>query len=275
MLTRNNIKFLAIARATDKVIVACYLHSSDSISSRDRKADLTLFKEMLSKVIRAPMWTSQVVPDGRNSLECDSNKFHFTMTNDELVFAAITCKEYPVRLAFQVINAVQRVVVSTYGSKALTCAENELDGDCTQPFAAIATTYNDLIKQDKLSEVLSQVHDVQTIMCDSIHMALSNTEKLEVVEQKTNDLTEQAKVFCNSSRKLHHHVWWKHFKLVLVLLFIALLILLLILTTLGVFTNRSSAENTPALNATTFRPTHLDTYAHLQKKQQQQQQQQK
>ena len=103
------------------------------------------------------------------------------------------------------------------------------------------------------------MHDVQTIMCDSIHMALSNTEKLEVVEQKTNDLTEQAKVFCNSSRKLHYHVWWKHVKLVLVLLVIALLILLLVLTTLGVFTNRSSAENTPTLNATTFRPNHPDT----------------
>lgn len=121
-LTRDNIKFLAIARATDKAIVACYLHSSTR-KPQVNMNELSVYKEMLSKVIRAPTWKSQVTPNGRHSLECDPNKFHFTMDNDELVFAAITAKDYPIRLAFQMIAAVQQDIVPKFGSKALTCRE--------------------------------------------------------------------------------------------------------------------------------------------------------
>lgn len=121
-LTRDNIKFLAIARATDKAIVACYIHSSTRKQQVDMN-ELNVYKEMLSKVIRAPTWKTQVTPNGRHSLECDPNKFHFTMDNDELVFAAITAKDYPIRLAFQMIAAVQQEIVPKFGSKALTCKE--------------------------------------------------------------------------------------------------------------------------------------------------------
>jgi hypothetical protein len=122
-LTRDNVKFLAIARATDKVVVACYMHSSDGKPARGGEAEMNVFKEMLSKVIRAPTWKTQVTPNGRHSLECDPNKFHFTMNNDELVFAAITAKDYPIRLAFQMISAVQQEIVPKFGAKALTCRE--------------------------------------------------------------------------------------------------------------------------------------------------------
>lgn len=122
-LTRDNVKFLAIARATDKAIVACYVHTGGRKPQPADLAELGVFKEMLAKVIRAPTWKTQVAPNGRHSLECDPNKFHFTMDNDELVFAAITAKDYPIRLAFQMIAAVQQEIVPKFGSKALTCRE--------------------------------------------------------------------------------------------------------------------------------------------------------
>lgn len=126
-LTRDNVKFLAIARATDKAIVACYLHTSTKKPQVDMN-ELVVYKEMFSKVIRAPTWKSQVTPNGRHSLECNPNKFHFTMDNDELVFAAITAKDYPIRLAFQMITNVQQEIVPKFGSKALTCREVSLAG---------------------------------------------------------------------------------------------------------------------------------------------------
>ena len=124
-LTRDNIKFIAIARATDKAIVCSYLHNSNRKPQIDLN-ELVVYKEMLAKVIRAPTWKSQVTPNGRHSLECDPNKFHFTMDNDELVFVAITAKDYPIRLAFQMIGAIQQEIVPKFGSKALTCKEVRL-----------------------------------------------------------------------------------------------------------------------------------------------------
>lgn len=59
---------------------------------------------------------------------------------------------------------------------------------------ALATQYDDRTKVDKISEVLHQVDNVKSVMHTNIQVVLSNTEKMEVVEQKTNDLSEQAKV---------------------------------------------------------------------------------
>ncbi|DAZ99954.1 TPA: hypothetical protein N0F65_008761 [Lagenidium giganteum] len=240
-LTKDNVKFMAIARATDKAIVCSYIHNSSRKGAADLN-ELNQYREMLSKVIRAPTWKSQVTPNGRHSLECDPNKFHFTMDNDELVFAAITAKDYPIRLAFQMITAVQQEIVPKFGSKALTCRENGLDKDCMKALAAIATTYDDRTKVDKISEVMNQVDAVKGVMHNNIQVVLSNTEKMEVVEQKTNDLNEQAKVFRNTGRKLRKEMWWKNVKLTILLTVCAILVLIIILAMAGVFKKSSSSD---------------------------------
>ncbi|CEG38537.1 vesicle-associated membrane protein 7b [Plasmopara halstedii] len=247
-LTRDNIKFLAIARATDKVIVACYMHTAGK-PVRNGEGDMNVFREMLSKVIRAPTWKTQVTPNGRHSLDCDPNKFHFTMNNDELVFAAITSKDYPIRLAFQMISAIQTEIIPKFGSKALTCRENGLDKDCAKIFTAIAAGYDDRTKVDKLSDVMHQVDGVKTVMHNNIQVVLSNTEKMEVVEQKTNDLNEQAKVFRNTGRKLRRQMWWKNVKLTILLSVCAILVLFILLAVLGVFKKSSSKESNRLLRA--------------------------
>ncbi|POM74188.1 VAMP synaptobrevin-like protein [Phytophthora palmivora] len=245
---KMSIEEVAVMASLNKVIVACYMHSGGK-PSRGGETEMNTFKEMLNKVIRAPTWKTQVTPNGRHSLECDPNKFHFTMNNDELVFAAITAKEYPIRLAFQMISAVQTEIVPKFGSKALTCRENGLDKDCAKAFAAIAATYDDRTKVDKLSEVMHQVDGVKTVMHNNIQVVLSNTEKMEVVEQKTNDLNEQAKVFRNTGRKLRRQMWWKNVKLTILLGVCAILVILIILAVLGVFKKSSNSDTTRLLRA--------------------------
>ena len=72
--------------------------------------------------------------------------------------------------------------------------QNGLDKDALKAMAALATQYDDRTKVDKVSEVMNQVDSVKSVMHNNIQVVLSNTEKMEVVEQKTNDLNEQAKV---------------------------------------------------------------------------------
>jgi vesicle-associated membrane protein 7 len=118
-----------------------------------------------------------------------------------------------------------------------------LDKDCAKLFASIAGTYDDRTKVDKLSEVMNQVDGVKTVMHNNIQVVLSNTEKMEVVEQKTNDLNEQAKVFRNTGRKLRRQMWWKNVKLTILLSVCAILVILIILAVLGVFKKSSSSSS--------------------------------
>lgn len=109
---------------------------------------------------------------------------------------------------------------------------------------AIATTYDDRTKVDKLSEVMNQVDSVKTVMHNNIQVVLSNTEKMEVVEQKTNDLNEQAKVFRNTGRKLRKEMWWKNMRLTLAIGACCVLVILVILALSGAFKKSDKKETT-------------------------------
>ncbi|RHY36671.1 hypothetical protein DYB25_001353 [Aphanomyces astaci] len=218
-LSHDNVKFLAVARASDKVIVASYAHTKKD------KEDSPKYVDMLSKVLRAPTWKQQVTPNSRHTLDCDPNKFHFTMDNDEMVYCAITAADYPIRLAFKLITAVQEEVSGKHGAKLAQAKENGLD--CGKSLGVIATMYDDRTKVDKVSEVMAQVDAVKSTMQDNIQVVLSNTEKMELVEQKSNDLNEQAKVFRNAGKSLARTMWWKNVKMMIA---IGLLVVLVIIS---------------------------------------------
>lgn len=125
--------------------------------------------------------------------------------------------------------------------------QHGLDKDCMKILSTIAGTYDDRTKVDKLSEVMNQVDSVKSVMHDNIQVVLSNTEKMEVVEQKTNDLNEQAKVFRNTGRKLRKAMWWKNVKLTIAIGLCVVLVILIILAIAGVFKKSSSSKTTRLL----------------------------
>jgi len=176
------------------------------------------------------------------------------MDNDELVFAAITTADYPIRLAFKLITTVQEEFVPKFGTKAFTCKENGLEKECTKVLATVATMYDDRTKVDKVSEVMAQVDQVKSTMQENIQVVLANTEKMESVEQKTNDLNEQAKVFRNTGKKLSSAMWWKNLKTTLIVGLLVILVIIVILAMLGVFKSSTTvvvpASSSPALTPT-------------------------
>ncbi|CAH0473665.1 unnamed protein product [Peronospora belbahrii] len=86
---------------------------------------------------------------------------------------------------------MQQAIVVKFGSNALTFRENGLSKVCMKFFIAIATTYDDRTKVDKLSKVMNRVDDGTTIMHHNLELVLSDMEKIKVVKQKTNDLSDQ------------------------------------------------------------------------------------
>jgi vesicle-associated membrane protein 7 len=243
-LTKDNVKFLAVARASDKAILCNYAHSKKD------KDDSAKYIDMLSKVLRAPTWKQQVTPNSRHTLDCEPNKFHFTMDNDEIVYCAITAADYPIRLAFKLITSVQEEMGSKWAAKLTTSKEGGLDKDCAKSLGVIATMYDDRTKVDKVAEVMAQVDAVKSTMQENIQVVLSNTEKMESVEQKSNDLSEQAKVFRTTGRSLARAMWWKNLKMTLAIGLLVILVILVLLAMAGVFKSSSTITTSSTPNMT-------------------------
>jgi hypothetical protein len=175
----DNIRFIAVARATDKSIV-CSRVQNPNDPSKDN------YYDMLSKVLRASTWSEQVLPDSRHTLECDPNKFHFTADNEDRVFIVIADMKYPVRVAFDLIQDLKNELVPKFGDKILTMQEvraislstalsihfastnatasfffvplqNGLDKTCGKILQRLAEKFDDPSKVDKLAGVQAQV----------------------------------------------------------------------------------------------------------------------
>lgn len=234
-LTHDNIKFLAIARATDQTVLATYCHPSNTTQKNKQKENAQMYLGMLVKVLEAPTWKTQVTAKSRHTLEAEETKFHFMMDDDQLVYVTISSIDYPIRLAFQLLEKVREEVREKVSSKALNCGENGLEKDCHKIFTSLAKDFDDRTKIDKISEVMNQVDGVKNVMQDNIQIVLSNTEKMELMEQKTNDLNEQAKVFRNTGKKLKNSMWWKNFRMMAMISFLLIVMLVIILAMAGVF----------------------------------------
>lgn len=230
----NNIKFIAVARATDKVVVCSRLTDSNS-SNRDT------YYDMLGKVLRASTWADQVKPDSRHTLECDPNKFHFTADSDDRVFIVIADMAYPVRVAFELIQDLKQTITPKYGDKVLSVQEGGLDRDCSKLLKQIAEKFDDPAKSDKLSRVQDQVAGVTSVMQDNIKTVLASSEKLENIEEKSDGLSQQALVFKNQGVKLRKAMWWKNCKMKIMLAAVVILILTVLIVVIYINVKPSSS----------------------------------
>ena len=84
----------------------------------------------------------------------------------------------------------------------------------------------------RVSDIEYQLQQVTVVMKDNVEKLIERGENLEVLQQKTENMDEHAKLFQNHSRDLKRQMRWKYIRnsliiLVLVLLLIGIIILAL------------------------------------------------
>ena len=86
-LTKDNIKFIAVARAASSdaakvnLLLGSYVPPNFSTTEK-------VYHAMVTKVLQAPTWSEQVAPKSRHSLDCEdaNHKFHFVVDSDFRVY---------------------------------------------------------------------------------------------------------------------------------------------------------------------------------------------
>jgi len=71
---------------------------------------------------------------------------------------------------------------------------------------------NDSDDQNKITEVKLQISKVKEVMVKNIDMVIDRGEKIEVLEQKSADLSDNANKFKKQSRSLKRAMWLKKLK---------------------------------------------------------------
>lgn len=103
-----------------------------------------------------------------------------------------------------------------------------------------ATSKTPLKPTNKLADVQLQVDQVKAVMHANIEKTIERGQSLEVIEEKANQLDQEARKFFVNSRSLKRHMCWKNAKYTVLVVLAIAVIVVIALAALGAFKNVSS-----------------------------------
>lgn len=217
------VKYIAVAR--NKELLCSYMNPEVKDSEI-----YDGYVKMANSVLSAPTWHEQVLVGTTHSLSCAPNKFHFTMDKEERVYIVIAESSCPARSCFQLLSKLRGCIEMDYGTKSLQCNAMGLQ-------KCMKAKVNSLFKMEesKIQQVGKKIDDVTITMSENIQNVLKNTETLESVEGKTNQLNQQAKVFRATGTSLQRQLWWKNIKLNIIIAMAIIIVFILFLSAVGAF----------------------------------------
>ncbi|KAI9207244.1 synaptobrevin [Polychytrium aggregatum] len=81
----------------------------------------------------------------------------------------------------------------------------------------------------KTTQVQGQVDEVINIMQNNIEKVMARGEKIETLQNKTDDLQQGALQFKRGATKVRSQMWWKDFKLKIIIAVIVVVVLVIII----------------------------------------------
>lgn len=185
------IKFLAVGRAFDRVILATYAARSEgSVATQQLHAVISRILCNTSAVDVHPRLT---VTDRQ------VGTIHYD-TERSFVFLLITESEYPQRVAFKCIGAFKAAFLQQFGDSAEKSAEGGLSKAARPLMAETCSEFADLSRLERTVGIRRQVQEVTEIVSGSINEMLSTQDNLQVLEDKTDTLASAAHNFQRQAR---------------------------------------------------------------------------
>ncbi|GMI24156.1 hypothetical protein TeGR_g15029, partial [Tetraparma gracilis] len=210
----GNVMFIGVARLVDRCVVASLSYNST--------VDLAGVKEVLGQKMG-------MQPGTHYSFTTGQTAWHLLADQESRIYIVITASNYPARVATQCVDDLSRTFVAKAGEKSLDCKEKALDKACKSLFEKLCGKYDNLSEVDTLSGVTAKVESVKLVMQENVELALQNCVTLESIEEKAEQLQQQAGVFKKTAKDIKNKMWWKNLKMKLAIAFIILAIVGVIL----------------------------------------------
>lgn len=124
----------------------------------------------------------------KTSLENQSLICYSYIIESGLAAACVTDMEYPSRIAYDFLDEALKI----YSDK-----------QCRSSIDALLQNYQDVNKVDKIYAIKSELEGTIKICQDTINKLFIRDEELQDIIQKTENLSDQSKIFAIEARKLN------------------------------------------------------------------------
>ena len=169
--------------------------------------DLTKFSYFQRKTVREFIKFHSRIIVGRTSkgqrqsvsVEQNVGKCHCYVNTNGLAGAVLADAEYPMRVAFSLLNEAMRQFEAKLGNKWMNVDQDtELDFPEGQE---LLTKFQDPSEADKITKIEKELDEVKGIVIKSMDDILKRGEALESLMQKSEDLSQVSYQFYRTAKK--------------------------------------------------------------------------
>lgn len=139
--------------------------------------------------------------------------FHY-ICEDSIIYMCITDDAFQRSRAFLYLTEIKRRFVAAYGQGAQTAFAYAMNSDFGTVLAIEMKYYSESNHDiDTISKVHGELDELKDIMVKNIDYVATRGEKLELLVNKTENLTANSVTFKKTSRNLARSLFWKTVKI--------------------------------------------------------------
>lgn len=138
--------------------------------------------------------------------------FHY-ICEDYIIYMCITDDDFQRSRAFLYLNEIKRRFLAVYGPGAQTAIAYAMNTEFGRVLANEMKHYSESKDLDRLSKVHGELDELKDIMVKNIDNIAMRGERLELLVNKTENLSNNSVTFRKTSRNLARSLFWKNVKI--------------------------------------------------------------
>lgn len=200
-----------------------------ALVSRDKNvlAEYTSISGNFPTVTRVLLTKIQNSDDCKMSYLYDKHIFHY-IVDSGITFLCMTEESMKRRVAFSFLDEVKALWRQDFAAVEQTALAFSLNDRFSPVLRHQMDRFNSEQGGDNISRVKDQLDTVKDVMVQNIDRVLERGEKIELLVDKTDRLSQQAYKFERSSRSLKREMWCRKVKLYALISFIIVVIIIFI-----------------------------------------------
>ncbi|XP_067948253.1 vesicle-associated membrane protein 7-like [Watersipora subatra] len=153
--------------------------------------------------------------------------FHY-ISEDRIVYLCITDDDFERSKAFAFLSEIKRRFQLQYGARAQSALPYAMNTEFSRILATQMAYHSR--DRDRIAEAENDLDELKGIMVKNIASVAERGEKLELLIDKTEDLSSHSMTFKTSSRALANKLWWRNVKMTIAIVVVVLVILVFIVS---------------------------------------------
>ncbi|KAG6803394.1 vesicle-associated membrane protein 7 [Apis laboriosa] len=156
--------------------------------------------------------------------------FHYICENN-IIYMCTTDADFQRSRAFLYLAEMKGRFLAAYGQDAQTAVPYAMNTDFARTLASTMKHYNESNQEiDVLANALGDLDELKDIMSKNIDNVAMRGERLELLVNKTENLTANSVTFRKTSRNLARSLFWKNVKIYVIVAAILIVVVYVIVS---------------------------------------------